>query len=541
MRTIHVVMFSGLVLLAATSVAAPTPKAEPEVIRSHLTFLADDLLEGRETGTRGFDLAAKYVGAQFQQNKLVPKGEKASFFQQVPLRMTTMTPGSAVVEMQSSTGVERFSEFTDYYVHVEEGGDRSSAATPLVFVGFGISSKRHGHDDYSGKDLKGKVAVVLEGYPSRFPSEEGAHFGDFQIKREAAAKAGAVGLVILWTSTSDKKIPFTKARRYFTTPRMKWIDDVQPQSSHLAGMQDTVMLSMPAARRLFKHTGVNLDEIYAAAAANQPLPYADLKVAMRLSRTTTSNDLSSSNVVGMIEGSDARLKNEYVVFSAHLDGIGRIKEKSGDNIYNGAMDNASGVAILIETARMFSRSTTRPKRSILFVALTAEEKGLLGSGFFARHPTVPVGSIVANINIDMPLLTYDFKNVIAFGAEHSSLGASVGRAISKMGLSAIPDPWPEMGMFTRSDHYNFVREGVPSIFLSTGTSSFNVDEDGTKLWEKFRQTHYHQPSDDLHLPFNFDAAARLTQVNFMIALEIANAKEKPTWNKDDFFGDTFKK
>jgi Zn-dependent M28 family amino/carboxypeptidase len=141
----------------------------------------------------------------------------------------------------------------------------------------------------------------------------------------------------------------------------------------------------------------------------------------------------------------------------------------------------------------------------------------------------------------MPLLTYDFKNVIAFGAEHSSLGASVGRAISKMGLSAIPDPWPEMGMFTRSDHYNFVREGVPSIFLSTGTSSFNVDEDGTKLWEKFRQTHYHQPSDDLHLPFNFDAAARLTQVNFMIALEIANAKEKPTWNKDDFFGDTFKK
>ena len=306
-------------------------------------------------------------------------------------------------------------------------------------------------------------------------------------------------------------------------------------------MQDSVLLSMPAARTLFAQVDVKLDDIYAAAAANRALPKLDLKMSLRLARKSVTTEIKSANVVGMIEGSDAQLKNEYVVFSAHLDHVGKVKEKTGDNIYNGAMDNASGVATMLETARLFSQAKVKPKRSILFVALTGEEKGLLGSAYFAANPTVPAGSIVANVNLDMPLLTFDFKNVMAFGAQHSSLQGNVGRALKAMGLELIADPWPEKGLFTRSDHYNFVKQGIPAIFLATGTGSFKQDEDGGKLWAQFLGKHYHEPSDDLNLPFNFDAAARFAQVNYNIGLEIANAKQKPTWNKGDFFGDTFKK
>jgi Zn-dependent M28 family amino/carboxypeptidase len=267
----------------------------------------------------------------------------------------------------------------------------------------------------------------------------------------------------------------------------------------------------------------------------------DLKLSLHMAKRSTRSDIRSSNVVGMIEGSDPKLKNEYVVLSAHLDHLGVNKEMTGDNIFNGAMDNASGVATMLETARMFSQGKARPKRSILFVALTGEEKGLLGADYFASNPTVPLASIVANVNLDMPLLTYDFKNVVAFGAEHSSLKGAAASALAKLGLGLIPDPWPEQGVFTRSDHYMFVKQGVPSIFLATGMGSFKKDEDPPKIWGEFFAKYYRQASDDTKLPFNYDAAARFAQLNYMIALEIADTRQKPTWNKGDFFGDTFKK
>lgn len=190
---------------------------------------------------------------------------------------------------------------------------------------------------------------------------------------------------------------------------------------------------------------------------------------------------------------------------------------------------------------MFSQNKVKPKRSILFLALTAEERGLLGSDYFANNPTVPLQAIVANVNLDMPMLTYDFRNVMAFGAEHSSLKGTVQSALKKMGLGLIPDPWPEKNYFTRSDHYNFVRQGIPSVFLATGMESFSKDEAPRTLWDEFFSKHYHKPSDDMAQPFNFNAAARFAQLNYLIALEIANAPHKPSWNKGDFFGDTFGK
>ena len=383
--------------------------------------------------------------------------------------------------------------------------------------------------------------VVLAGRPGSFPTEEGAHFGNSRQKRLAAARRGAVGMIVVPTPATEKVFPFTKNRDYQYVPDMAWIDQEGQAGRETGVFQNRVGVSMAAAARLFAHAGVTLEQIYAMVAAGQPLPRMDLKLSARLGKKSALSDLSSSNVIGMIEGSDPVLKNEYVVYSAHMDHLGTIKEKSGDNIYNGAMDNASGVATLLEAARMFAASSVKPKRSILFIALTGEEKGMLGSDYFASNPTVPKGAIVANVNLDMPLLTYDFKDVVAFGAQHSSLQDITARAVRKLGLNLLADPWPEQGIFTRSDQYMFVQQGIPAVAIKTGMGSYRKDEDPVRMWAGFRATHYHQPSDDMALPFNFDAAARFAELNYMIALEIANAAQRPAWNKDDFFGDTFHK
>lgn len=538
------ILAAGLLALAAAAAHAQdanSVRADKNMIKAHLSFLADDLLEGRETGSRGYDIAAHYVTTQFLQYGLAPKGDKGGFLQRVPLRATRLVQESPLLELSGKGGTEKLAYLDDYMTGGSVLEDQSAAAAPLVFAGYGIEADRLKHHDYAGLDVKGKIVVVLAGKPRSFPTEEGAHFSSSEQKRELAARHGAVGMITIPTPASEKAFPFARAKEYRYIPTMAWVDGKGVAAHQQPTLQNRYTLSMPAAHKLFAQSKMKLDSIYELVAAEKPLPRGELDLSARMASQSTRSDLASSNVVGMIEGSDPKLKHEYVVFSAHLDHLGQVKEKSGDNIFNGAMDNASGVATLIETARLFSQGQVKPKRSILFVAVTGEEKGLLGADYFASNPTVPARAIVANVNLDMPLLTFDFKNVMAFGAEHSSLKGNLQRALKPMNLELIPDPWPEQGLFTRSDHYMFVRQGIPSIFLATGMASFQKGEDGAKQWEHFLSTNYHQPSDDLNLPFNFDAAARFAQLNYNIALEIANAAEKPTWNKGDFFGDTFRK
>ncbi|MGZ8291441.1 MAG: M28 family metallopeptidase [Telluria sp.] len=533
------ILAGGLLALAASCHAAAPAVADKNMIRAHLTFLADDLLEGRETGSRGYDIAARYVAAQFTQYGVKPKGDKGGYLQQVPLRATRLVQESPVVELRGKSGSETLSYLDDYAVGGSLLEDQSELAAPLVFVGYGIQAKGFGHDDYAGIDVKGKIVVVLAGKPSRLPTEEGAHFASGDHKRGIAARHGAVGIVTLQTPVAEKAAAFSKNRDYRYIPSMSWVDRKGAAAREEAAMQNRISLSIPASKKLFANVDAKLGDIYALAEANKPLPHMDLNMSMRMFKKSVRNDVASSNVVGMIEGSDPKLKNEYVVFTAHLDHLGQVKERSGDNIFNGAMDNSTGVATLIETARLFAQSGARPRRSILFIALTGEEKGLLGADYFATNPTVPAGAIVANVNLDMPLLVYDFNNVMAFGAQHSTLKGTTTRALEKMGMTLIPDPWPEMGLFTRSDHYMFVRQGIPSIFLATGMGSANKDENPAKLWGDFLSKRYHQPNDDLTQPINWDAAARFAQLNYNIALEIADTPERPAWNKNDFFGDTF--
>ena len=242
----------------------------------------------------------------------------------------------------------------------------------------------------------------------------------------------------------------------------------------------------------------------------------------------------------MIPGSDPVLSNEYVVLSAHLDHVGTNENAKGDDkIFNGAMDNATGTSMLLEVARAFMNYGFRPRRSILLVSVTAEEKGLLGAEYFAHFPTVPAKSMVANVNLDMPVLLYDFQDVIAFGAEHSSLGEVTERAVAKAGIVTTPDPMPEQNLFVRSDHYRFVQQGIPSVFLMTGFLETPDGQNGGEIFKNFLATNYHSPKDAPDQPLNYKAGAKFAFVNFLIANEIANAKERPTWNEGNFFGNTF--
>jgi len=256
-----------------------------------------------------------------------------------------------------------------------------------------------------------------------------------------------------------------------------------------------------------------------------------LPMTVRAALKTEINRAMSANVAGVIEGSDPALKDEVVVLSAHLDHVGTCPEVKGDTLCNGAMDNAMGVASMIEVAHGFKHLKARPKRSVLFLAVTAEEKGLVGADYFAQNPTFPKGNLVANVNLDMPLITYDFKDVVAFGAERSSIGPAVARAGATLGIALVPDPQPEQGLFTRSDHYRFVQQGIPAVFLVTGPGG-----EGAAAMAAFLETHYHQPSDDMKLPFKWGAAARFVALNLAIARELADMPARPSWNKGDFFG-----
>ena len=259
-----------------------------------------------------------------------------------------------------------------------------------------------------------------------------------------------------------------------------------------------------------------------------------------MKRRSTYRTLESDNVVAAIEGSDPTLKTEYLIYTAHLDHLGVIPGEEGeDEIYNGAMDNAAGVATLLETARVLMAERDQLKRSVMFLVVTGEEKGLLGAGYFASNPTVPIDRIVANINLDMPLFIYPFADVVAFGAQHSTLEAFVDRAAARAGIELSPDPMPEQGLFVRSDHYKLVQQGVPAVFLVTGFESSDPAIDAAEVFQNHIKEHYHKPSDDTDLPIDYAAGALFTEININIGRKVCNSPERPRWNEGDFFGRTF--
>jgi hypothetical protein len=521
---------------AAQPSAAPPPPAGPifsaDRFRAHVAYLADDSLEGRDTGSRGEAAAAQYVADQFLTLGLSPGGDNGGWYQEVRFRSAILTGGALTVSGPS--GTRRWANGSDVILFPSLAAEQSDVTAPVVFAGYGLDAPAQGLDDYRGLDVRGKIVVLLAGLPGGLPSELAAYLGD--QKAAMATRRGAIGVVQVNTDRSAANVPWDVAVPYGTEPVMTWLDPAGTPS--VAAAADAIaFLNDPAAEVLFSGARRSYAQVRAEAARGGARPRGfPLSVRIRMQRTSAWTATASRQVIGLLPGADPALRAEHVVLMGHLDHLGLKADAApgADNIYNGALDNAAGIATMIEAARAFAESQVRPRRSILFMANTGEEKGLLGAASFADHPTVPIGSIVAAVDLDMPLLLYDFTDVIAFGADHSTVAETVARAARQMGVAVSPDPMPEQNLFVRSDHYEFVKHGVPAILLATGFAN-----GGAAHWQAYLGGPYHQVNDDMRQAIHWEAGARYARLNYLIARALADADARPLWYRGDFFGDRF--
>lgn len=531
MKTLVSALALSLALVAGpvTAQSARDPAAEAR-IHADVAFLADDALEGRGTGQRGYDLAAQYVQTRMQGMGLQP-GANGSWRQPIVFARTRVADQGATLTWTPAGGAPVVWTNGQHLVINAGRVDGHAANTAqLVFVGYGLDAADQGFDDYAGLDVTGKIVVVLSGAPKGLDSEVAAHLSG--TKNRVAAAHGAVGVITLNTTVSAQRMTQASISRFAGRSQTTWVGadgkpySAAPEIAHVAYLGDD------ASAALFASAARSYADIRAEAdqPGGRPKGFA-LAGQATFDVHTRREDMVSSNVVGLIPGTDPALRDEVIILTAHLDHIG-VLEAGDDRINNGALDNAGGTATMLEAARILAANP--PRRSILVVALTAEEMGLLGSDYLARHPLVAADRVVANVNLDMPILTYDFTDVVAFGAEHSTMGPLVAAAARTEGVTLSPDPMPQQGIFTRSDHYSFVRQGVPSVMLATGFAN-----GGEAAWGTFLGGQYHSPSDDLTQTMDWTAAARFARVNAAIARAIGNADQQPLWYAGNTFGDQF--
>ncbi len=522
--------------------APPTAlTASPDAIRAHMAFLADDLLDGRLAGTRSHAIAARYVASQMAQAGLKPGAGQQQWFQSVPIVESTAVIPPATLEFRSADGRRSvvLKPADDFLPSASASEAEIDASAPVTFVGFGVVAPERGHDDLAGIDLKGRVALMLDGAPASFPPTERAHHSSGLTKLKNLVERGAVGVVSFSTPEDAKRNPWARAVQQSWRPRMRWIGANGLPHDAFPELRIRASLSPEAAARLFAAGAPRtLEQVFAAAAAGTPQAF-ELPLAVKQLRRSVIGRKTSDNVVGLLDGSDPNLRNQYIVISAHLDHVGRGAPVNGDSIYNGAFDNASGVAVMLEAARLLAAAPQRPRRSVLFVAVTAEEAGLVGSDYFANNPPIGRGEMVANVNMDMPVMITPAADVIAYGAEHSNLGAMAERAARAEGVELTPDDRPEETFFVRSDQYSFVRRGVPALYITEGRKSRDPLRNQKALYDAFMKDRYHQPSDDLSQDIDYASLAMLARLNVRIIEEIARSDARPAWNAGNFFGKTF--
>ncbi len=522
----------ALLLVAAGAVAQTVPLTPDEAaMRAHVAFLAADDMKGREPGTPEYDRAAAYVAQQMQVAGLKPAGDNGTYLQRVPLASAVPAGQGTLV----AAGRPALTFGTDYVTGPSFLEPDLRRSGEVVFVGQGVSDAASGIDDYAGLDVRGKIVAYLYGAPARLPGEIRAHLGSGDTKRAAAAAHGAIGVIQIEGTEQAHRVPFGYFLSVFGNPRMTWVaPNGRPQVAG-AGAPGIAVLSAAGAARLFTGSALDWAAIVKADAAGQALPRGNTGVRVTTRQRSTVKRFASSNVVGILPGSDAALAGQYVALSAHLDHIGISTDpklpEGADRINNGAMDNGVGTAAMIEVAKQFAADPRKPRRSLIFVSVTAEEKGLIGSEYFAMHPTVPRGSIVADVNLDMPILSYRFQDMVAIGADHSTVAQAVARAAGKRGIALSPDPEPEEAIFVRSDHYSFVKAGIPAVSLDTGWAG-----PGKAAVADFLENRYHQPGDDMHQVFDWTAGRTFVAINHDIALDLADATDRPRWNKGDYFG-----
>ena len=472
------------------------------------------------------------MATRFEGLGLQPGGDDGSWYQQVPLvsiGLDPAAPPSVTIGDQSFLSGEHI--LMSAGRRIDE--TQQSVRGDVVFVGYGIDSDAAGIHSYEGVDVTGKFVAILMGMPEGLTPEQMAAVAQAD-RSEAAAAHGAAGILLLLQPSDLQRFPWERAADYFAHPSTSWIDaDGNVNGEAPSALRISAYLDPTATEALFEGAPMTSEAAIAAASAGTLTPFS-LGKTVTAKRNILVNRISAPNVIGVLPGSDPTLANEYVLLPAHLDHNGIDPALEGDQIYNGAMDNAGGTATMLEAARAFVSSGTRPRRSIMFVSLAAEEDGLIGSDYLAKHPVTGDGKVVADVNLDMPVLLYDFTDVVALGAEHSTLGPIVEAAAAQAGVTLSPDPMPEENLFVRSDHYSFVKAGVPSVFLVTG-----FQNGGETAFRDFLATHYHKVSDQTDLPFDWNAAAKFARINFLIAREIANRDEAPRWYEGNQYGDRY--
>ncbi len=510
-----------------------------DLIRQHMSTLADDKLEGRGLGSAGYDEALRHVETTLKSYGVEPAGEGGTFQQRVPLRNSVVVEDQSSMNVTSRAGTKALAYGVDYML----GGDqlREQVAidnAPVAFVGYGVSAPALGYDDYaSSVSVEGKVVAYLSGAPPSLPSNERAYFSSGAVKDAEAAKRGAIG-TISFTSPDDPRFRWDVSVATGKQGSFAWIDAQGQPSRGDPALRGSASLNHSGVAALFAGAPTPLSVVFAAAAASRPQAF-DLPTRVSLATSTTHRDIDSANLVGRVKGSDPQLQAEHVVYVAHVDHFGRGVAMNGDDIYNGAHDNASGVAVVLEIAHAMTTLPTPPRRSALFLFVTAEERGLLGSDYFARHPTVPRDSLVANLALDMPFLFHPLLDIVPYGAQHSTLLAPVTRAARHLGIEMAEDPIPEQVLFIRSDHYSFVRQGIPSLFIKSGFKTGDPSLDGAKINAAYRRDVYHKPNDDMSQPFDFEAGAAHARLNFLTGWLVAQETARPAWNPGDFFGALF--
>jgi len=512
----------------------------PEAVRAHLEFLADDALEGRHTGSRGYELAAKYVRAQFAALGLKSGVEDGSYFQPVILRQTEVDSSASSFVIQRSGQKSQLVYNQDFILLDTHAHSTGSVSAPVVFAGYGITAPEFHYDDYAGLDAKGKIVAVLDfSAPESFPATERAYYMDGDVKREIAAAHGAIGLLNIITPELEQTFPWQDLLREVKIGfnSMRWLDS----PDHVFGLDDQIRavadLNRSGAEALFAGEAHSLSEVFAGAKASKPVPFA-LNKTVSIQYRATHRSVNSMNVVGVLPGRDPALRNEYVVVTAHLDHLGIGPAVDGDSIYNGALDNAAGSSVMLEMARFFASLPAPPARSVAFVSLTGEEEDLLGSQAFANRSPLP-GPIVANMNVDGGAFIVPIQDVVAYGEEHSSLGPLARRAANQLDLPLSPDPRPEEGYFIRSDQYSFVRAGIPALQLDLGYKSAEPGVDPLAEQKKWSVTIYHSPKDEASQKIDYAGSARFARFAALLTYYAANAPQRPVWNTNDFFSKRF--
>ena len=540
--------FASLLLGTAIHAQAPltVPKpvitaleqVQPAAIKAHIAYLADDRLLGRQAGTPGYQMAVDYVTQQLKVLGVQPAGDAGTFVQKVRLRRAFFQPGATFAAHDAQGATLPLTAGQDYIVYPSpELPSTAVANAPLAFAGFGISAPELGYDDYAGLDVKGKIVLIVRGAPRTFASTVASASQDLSGLLKTAMSHGAVGLLL--ASTHVGVLPDLRRGTYSVLgPDGK----VAASRSFAVGSQQQFYGAVSAAtlQRFLQIAALDTTQVFAAIRSGKPAS-AVLKTTVSASAQTRYQDIESFNVVGKIPGSDAKLREEYVVHSAHLDHLGIGASVKGDSIYNGAHDNASGVACVLEIAKIYSRLKEKPKRTMLFVFVTGEELGLLGSSAFAANPTVPKAKIVADINMDMPTLIAPLLSVVALGGQHSTLIEPVKKACAYMAIDLENDPEPEQNRFIRSDQYSFVTAGIPALHLKYGNKTADGRNNLSQQVQEWRAVTYHKPQDDINGRFDFEAGRKYVQLCFLIGYQVAQDAARPRWNKGDFFGQRYGK